>query len=75
MHYSYYLLIVLVIIIVLLTYYNSLTVSNFTMDAEFLKKSKELFDRGASFTEFRSVYNIDNVEYVDLKEAYMNNKL
>lgn len=45
--------------------------SNFTMDDKFKQKAKELFDKNASFTEFRSHYNIDNVEYVDLKNTYM----
>lgn len=44
--------------------------SNFVMDDAFKKKAKELFDKNVSFTEFRSNYNIDNVEYVDLKNTY-----
>lgn len=44
--------------------------SNFVMDDTFKKKAKELFDKNVSFTEFRSHYNIDNVEYVDLKNTY-----
>lgn len=66
--------IIVCILFVILYFVNNWSMnnrSNFTMDDAFKRKAKELFDRNASFTEFRSHYNIDNVEYVDLKNKYL----
>lgn len=64
--------IILCVLLLILFVLNNCTInrSNFTMDDTFKKKAKELFDKNVSFTEFRSHYNIDNVEYVDLKNTY-----
>ena len=64
--------IILCILLLILFAVNKYTInrSNFIMDDSFKRKAKELFNNNASFTEFRSHYNIDNVEYVDLKNKY-----
>jgi len=63
---------ILFFLLFIVNYYTT-SISNFVMNDEFKRKANELFKKKASFTEFRSHYNIDNVEYVDLKNEYIKN--
>ncbi len=69
---------VIIIIILILIYYNHIrtkNVSNFVLNDDFMQKSKMLLDKGATYSEFKTYLDVDNVEYNDLKTLHRNGNL